>query len=152
MKSKLTRLSTAILGAAAIVFSTEVAGGVANAQPPDPHKPDITKNYCPGGQWGFARLRVCDGIKYPDGSFWHQWVQNYGFGPQFYYDCMSGDEPLPAPPPPGGCDGAIPGSPAAPPPPGPGEPQPPPPPGQPAPAQPAPPPPGQTEPPPPQAS
>ena len=138
MKLKLTRQGAAILSAAAIVFSAgSFSTGIASAQPPDPHKPDITKNFCPGGQWGFGRLRVCDGEKYPDGSFWHQWVQNYGFGPQFYYDCVSGGEPIPAPPPPGGCDGAIPGGPAAPPPP-PGEPAPPPPP---APGQPAPPPP-----------
>jgi hypothetical protein len=50
--------------AAAIVFSA----AVASADPPDPHKPDITKSYCPGGQWGFGSLGVCDGEKYPDGS------------------------------------------------------------------------------------
>lgn len=48
------------------------------------------------------------GEKYPDGSFWHQWMQTWFTGPQFYFDCVSGGEPLPGPPPPGGCGGAIP--------------------------------------------
>ncbi|WP_243703576.1 hypothetical protein, partial [Mycobacterium marinum] len=74
-----------------------------------------TLGYCPGGRWGWGELAVCDGEKYPDGSFWHQWMETYMTGPQFYYDCVGGDEPLPGPPPPGGCDGAIP--PADPPPP-----------------------------------
>jgi len=107
MKFKVTRLGAPILGcAAALVFST----AVASADPPDPHKPDMTKGYCPGGRWGWGELAVCDGEKYPDGSFWHQWMKTWMTGPQFYYDCVGGDEPLPGPPPPGGCDGAIPPS------------------------------------------
>lgn len=105
MKLKFARLSTAILGcAAALVFPASVA----SADPPDPHQPDMTKGYCPGGRWGFGDLAVCDGEKYPDGSFWHQWMQTWFTGPQFYFDCVSGGEPLPGPPPPGGCGGAIP--------------------------------------------
>src|SRR5215475_7909184 len=121
MKLKLPRLCAAMLGAtAAIVCSA----AVANADPPDPHKPDITKSFCPGGQWGWGSLGVCDGDKYPDGSYWHQWMRTYIGGPHWYYDCVGGDEPLPGPPPPGGCDGAIP--PDAPPPPGAPPPPPPP--------------------------
>ena len=42
-------------------------------------------------------------------SYTHlQWMKTWMTGPQFYYDCVGGDEPLPGPPPPGGCDGAIP--------------------------------------------
>ncbi|OBK44174.1 hypothetical protein [Mycobacterium sp. 1081908.1] len=105
MKFKLVRHSAAILGcAAALVLSP----AVASADPPDPHQPDLTKGYCPGGRWGFGDLAVCDGEKYPDGSFWHQWMNTYYLGPQFRYDCVGGDEPLPGPPPPGGCSGAIP--------------------------------------------
>ncbi|SHA52279.1 hypothetical protein [Mycobacterium tuberculosis] len=105
MKLKFARLSTVILGcAAALVFPASVA----SADPPDPHQPDMTKGYCPGGRWGFGDLAVCDGEKYPDGSFWHQWMQTWFTGPQFYFDCVSGGEPLPGPPPPGGCGGAIP--------------------------------------------
>lgn len=86
MKLKFARLSTAILGcAAALVFPASVA----SADPPDPHQPDMTKGYCPGGRWGFGDLAVCDGEKYPDGSFWHQWMQTWFTGPQFYFDCVS---------------------------------------------------------------
>ena len=119
MKFRLARLGAATLGCAvALMFSTAVAsadppdpnnpGTPASADSPDPHKPDITKGYCPGGRWGWGSLGVCDGVKYPDGSFWHQWMRTWATGPQFYYDCVGGDEPLPGPPPPGGCDGAIP--------------------------------------------
>lgn len=105
MKFKVTRLGAAALGCAAVMVSS---AGVASADPPDPHKPDMTTGYCPGGRWGWGQLAVCDGEKYPDGSFWHQWVRTYLTGPQWFYDCVSGDEPLPGPAPPGGCDGAIP--------------------------------------------
>lgn len=104
MKSNLTRLGAATLGCAAVIVSS---AAVASADPPDSHKPNMTMGYCPGGRWGFGELAVCDGEKYPDGSFWHQWMRTYITGPQWYYDCVSGDEPLPGPPP-GGCDGAIP--------------------------------------------
>jgi len=104
MKVSPSRFGAAMLGcAAAIVFSA----GVASAAPWDPHLPDYTKNFCPGGH-GVA----CDGQKYPDGSYWHQWGSNeYGW----HYDCVSGNEPFPALLPPGGCDGAIPPAPAPPP-------------------------------------
>ncbi|WRO40075.1 Hypothetical protein MUW33_64 [Mycobacterium canetti] len=105
MKLRFPGLSAAILGCTvALVFPA----AVASADPPDPHQPDMTKGYCPGGRWGFGDLAVCDGEKYPDGSFWHQWMQTWFTGPQFYFDCVGGNEPLPGPPPPGGCDGAIP--------------------------------------------
>jgi len=64
---------------------------------------------------GAGQLAVCDGEKYPDGSFWHQWMKTWMTGPQFYYDCVGGDEPVPGPPPPGGCDGEIPPEQPAPP-------------------------------------
>ncbi|RFZ65637.1 hypothetical protein DE4576_03407 [Mycobacterium marinum] len=74
MMLKLSRLGAAILGGvAALMFST----AVATAGPPDPHQPDMTKGYCPGGRWGWGELAVCDGEKYPDGSFWHQWMRTY---------------------------------------------------------------------------
>ncbi|RFZ58680.1 hypothetical protein MSS2_00774 [Mycobacterium marinum] len=67
MMLKLSRLGAAILGGvAALMFST----AVATADPPDPHQPDMTKGYCPGGRWGWGELAVCDGEKYPDGSFY----------------------------------------------------------------------------------
>lgn len=108
MKVMLTRLGAAVLGCAAAIVTS---AAVASADPPDPHQPDLPKNYCPGGQWGFGRLRVCDGEKYADGSYWHQWMGGNGWvGPTWNYDCVgdSGNSTFPAPPPPGGCNGAIP--------------------------------------------
>jgi hypothetical protein len=115
MELKLLRICAAMFGAAAALV---LSAAVASADPPDPHKPDITKSYCPGGQWGFGSLGVCDGEKYPDGSYWHQWMKTNNIGgPKWYYDCVgdSGNNTFPAPPPPGGCDGAIPTEPPAPP-------------------------------------
>lgn len=110
MKARLSRLGVAVWGcAAAIVPFAAVAG----ADPPDPHQPEVTHNYCPGGQWSFGfELRVCDGEKYPDGSYWHQWVstdENANVTGR-HYDCVGdgGNNVFPAPPPPGGCAGAIP--------------------------------------------
>jgi hypothetical protein len=111
MNVRPSRFGAAVLGCAAAIVS---CAAVASADPPDPHQPDLTQNYCPGGQWGFSSLQVCDGEKYPDGSYWHHWTRNEGDGyysapnPSWHYDCVGGDEPLPGPPPPGGCAGAIP--------------------------------------------
>ncbi|GLE50651.1 hypothetical protein [Mycobacterium montefiorense] len=105
MKSKFSRIGAALLGCAA---ATVLSAGVATASPPDPHLPNITRNWCEGARmWGY----ICDGTKYADGSYWHQWEDSY----TYHFDCVSGDEPFPAPPPPGGCDGAIPGGPPPPP-------------------------------------
>ena len=140
MKCEYSRVGVAVMACAAalVLFSP-----VASADAPDPHQPDMTKGYCPGGRWGWGRLGVCDGEKYPDGSFWHQWMKTWIVGPQFYYDCVGGDEPLPGPPPPGGCAGAIapdaPPAPGAPPPPDQAAPAPPPPAGPPPPPPPPPP-------------
>ena len=104
------RFGTAVFGLTLMVLLAPFAH--ADPQnPQDPHQPDLPKNYCPGGQWGFGRTRVCDGDKYPDGSYWHQWMGGNGWsGPTWRYDCVgdSGNNIFPAPPPPGGCDGAIP--------------------------------------------
>lgn len=97
--------------AAACAATAVLSAPSASAGAPDPHQPDLTKNFCPGGQFGFGRLRVCDGEKYPDGSYWHQWMGGNGLvGPTWNYDCVgdSGNNVFPGPPPPGGCDGAIP--------------------------------------------
>ncbi|TDH55548.1 hypothetical protein E2F47_09995 [Mycobacterium eburneum] len=131
MKVRVARLGAAVLGCAAVMVS---CAAVASADPPDPqpdpHRPDLTQNYCPGGQWntGFGTgyyVEVCDGEKYPDGSYWHQWKHDPSSNgyirtwatPDWHYDCVgdSGNNAFPAAPPPGGCDGAIPPAPAAPP-------------------------------------
>jgi hypothetical protein len=58
---------TALLGA----FVAIILAAPAQANPLDPHVPDITRNNCPGGRGGFG-IVYCDGEHYPDGSFWHQ--------------------------------------------------------------------------------
>ena len=110
--------------AAALVFSTAVASADPPAPQPDPHLPDLADNYCPGAQWTFGgqwvdnngngQHQVCDGVLYPDGSYWHEWTWDHGFyGKEWHHDCVSGSSAFPAPPPPGGCDGAIPPAPPA---------------------------------------
>ena len=114
MKVRLAGLGAALLGCAAALLSS---ASVVSADPPDPHQPELTHNYCPGGRWGFG-VQVCDGEKYPDGSYWHQWMQSDSYGwSEFHYDCVgdSGNNVFPAPPPPGGCNGAIPPEQPAPP-------------------------------------
>jgi hypothetical protein len=39
---------------------------------PDPHMPDPFNGYCPGGGGGNAFEGYCDGLHYPDGSYWAQ--------------------------------------------------------------------------------
>jgi hypothetical protein len=120
MKVRLARLDSAVLGCVAAIVS---CAAVASADPQDPHQPDLTQNYCPGGQWNAGwgtryNVQVCDGEKYPDGSYWHQWVHDPSdnghlltwAGPEWHHDCVgdNGNNAFPAPPPPGGCAGAIP--------------------------------------------
>jgi hypothetical protein len=112
MKVRLACLGAAVLGCAAAIVPS---AAVASADPPDPHQPDLTQNYCPGAQWSYPsfeayvdNLQVCDGEKYPDGSYWHQWHGGNQYDSSWHFDCVGGDEPLPGPPPPGGCAGAIP--------------------------------------------
>ena len=114
MKLRLASLVAAVLGCVMAIVSS----AVVSADAPDPHQPDLARNYCPGGQWNAFYTQVCDGQKYPDGSYWHQWVRDPSeggrilvtTGPQWHHDCVgdSGNNVLPAPPPPGGCAGAIP--------------------------------------------
>jgi hypothetical protein len=46
---------------------------LAYADPaPDPHMPNMQAGYCPGGGMGSQiSLAYCDGVPYPDGSYWH---------------------------------------------------------------------------------
>ena len=46
---------------------------VAYADPaPDPHMPNM-QVYCPGGGVGSqVWAAYCDGVPYPDGTFWHR--------------------------------------------------------------------------------
>jgi hypothetical protein len=120
MKVRLSHFGVAVLGCAvAIVSSAAVASADPPDPQPDPHQPDLMNNYCPGGQWTYGSLvsvdggsgqrKMCDGEQYPDGSYWHEWTWEHGvFGTEWHHDCVSGSSAFPAPPPPGGCDGAIP--------------------------------------------
>ncbi len=60
--------------AAAIAFAP-----LAHADPtPDPHIPNPLTGYCPGGGMGNLFEGYCDGVKYPDGSYWHR-IQYGGY-------------------------------------------------------------------------
>lgn len=58
----------------AVEFSM-VSANAEPAPPPgqDPHMPNSAMGYCPGGGFGgITGWGYCDGIRYPDGSYWHQ--------------------------------------------------------------------------------
>jgi hypothetical protein len=82
---------------------------------PDPHMPDPSNNYCPGGGAGsMIYMGYCDGVPYPDGSYWHH-IQ-YGI-PMVGHPAgllspgmqcvVNNGSPIPPPAPPGGCGGAV---------------------------------------------
>jgi hypothetical protein len=93
--------------------------GIANADP-DPYHPDWSIGWCPGG--GTIRMGAtalpnigglsghCDGIAYPDGSFWHQVPQSpsgfSSFGVDVEMFCRVGlGQFITTPAPAGGCGG-----------------------------------------------
>jgi len=112
-----------LLTGLSLVAAAMVLAASAYADPaPDPHMPNMQAGYCPGGGMGSQiSLAYCDGVPYPDGTFWH--AIQYGapmIGHPFGLlspglQCVVGGGPVPQPAPPGGCGGAVP--PAPPPPP-----------------------------------
>jgi hypothetical protein len=47
----------------------------------DPHIPNGGALWCQGGMGNVALIPYCDGLHYPDGSFWHQTASSpFGFG------------------------------------------------------------------------
>jgi hypothetical protein len=54
------------------LIATAMLAAPAGHADPDPHKPDIGANYCPGGRTVDASSPEpsCDGVPYPDGSYW----------------------------------------------------------------------------------
>lgn len=98
----------------AVGLAILVAGGAVPAPAaaePDQHIPDLSAGYCPGGKMGRMGSPTghgyCDGMPYPDGSFWHMIQNNYA-GPQTMQCVINpsgGAVPQPAPP--GGCGGAV---------------------------------------------
>jgi uncharacterized membrane protein len=55
----------------ALIAAAMLAAPAGHADP-DPHKPDVGANYCPGGGTVDASSPgpSCDGVPYPDGSYW----------------------------------------------------------------------------------
>ena len=65
----------------ALIASATLAAPAVHADP-DPHKPDLGRNYCPGGATPSPEVS-CDGVPYDDGSYWHATqhatASNYNF-------------------------------------------------------------------------
>jgi hypothetical protein len=118
-KESTVRHLLATLGVATVAVLSAPA---AYADPaPDPHMPNMQAGYCPGGGMGSQiSLAYCDGVPYPDGSYWH--AIQYGapmIGRPYGLlspglQCVVGGGAIPQPAAPGGCGGAVP--PAPPPP------------------------------------
>ncbi len=78
------------------LIATAMLAAPAGHADPDPHKPDVGANYCPGGGTvGTQSPEIyCDGVPYPDGSYWHA-IQHGASGTTYVVvQCVK-----PAPPP-----------------------------------------------------
>ena len=103
----------AMIAANAAVALLLTAAGLAAAdpdqeQPPpgqEPHMPNSMMGYCPGGGFGGIGTGWCDGVKYPDGSYWHQVRLPAPFvGSTLNLECVIDDgSPVPPQAPPTGC-------------------------------------------------
>jgi hypothetical protein len=104
------------------LIATAMLAAPAGHADPDPHKPDVGANYCPGGgaPGDPSHEPYCDGVPYPDGSYWHatqhSTSSNYNFVvvqcvvPAPAPGIFSGLVPQPAgplPAPPDGCGRAA---------------------------------------------
>jgi hypothetical protein len=106
----------------ALIAAATLAAPAGHADP-DPHKPDVGANYCPGGAGvgDPSPEHYCDGVPYPDGSYWHATQHVTSASNSFVVvQCVvpapapgpfSGLLPQPQftgpiPAPPGGCSGA----------------------------------------------
>ncbi|MDT5108554.1 MAG: hypothetical protein QOI01_47 [Mycobacterium sp.] len=104
------------LAAIGVATAAALSAAPAYAEPgPDPHMPNMQSGYCPGGGMGSQiSLAYCDGVPYPDGSYWH--TIQYG-APMIGHpygllspglQCVVGGGAVPQPAPPGACGGAVP--------------------------------------------
>jgi hypothetical protein len=78
------------------LIATAILSAPAGHADPDPHKPDVGTNYCPGGAAPAdgSHEAFCDGVPYADGSYWHA-TQRGASGTSFVVvQCV-----VPAPPP-----------------------------------------------------
>lgn len=95
----------------AVEFSM-VSANAEPAPPPgqDPHMPNSAMGYCPGGGFGgITGWGYCDGIRYPDGSYWHQVRVPAPFvGTTLTLSCVIDDgSPVPPLAAPGSCGGGA---------------------------------------------
>jgi hypothetical protein len=102
-----------------LIATAMLAAPLAQADP-DPHKPDVGANYCPGGagvggQPGQPVEPYCDGVPFDDGSYWHA-VTRSGTNVTMVMCVVPPPQPGlfgglvpqitgPVPAPPGGCSG-----------------------------------------------
>jgi hypothetical protein len=110
-----TNWSALAVFAAVAASAALFVSGVASADP-DPHIPNMQAGYCPGGGMGSQiSLAYCDGVPYPDDSYWY--AIQYG-APMIGHpygllspgmQCVVNPDggPVPQPAPPGGCGGAV---------------------------------------------
>ena len=76
------------------LIATAMLAAPAGHADPDPHKPDFGANYCPGGATPSPQAS-CDGVPFPDGSYWHATQRGASGTSSFVVvQCM-----VPAPPP-----------------------------------------------------
>ena len=94
--------------AAAAAMLAVAQTGAAHADPPPPwaddHYPDINHGSCAGGHGGAFGFGWCDGIHYPDGSYWHQ-VTGAGMDALKPHCVIDTGDLQPPPAPAGGCGG-----------------------------------------------
>lgn len=102
-----------------ILLAAMVLGAPVAHAAPDPHIPDPFNGYCPGGGAGNAFEGYCDGVKYPDGSYWHKLAFGVGTAVPWMMPGQSApvnpwlqcvidpDGGIPQPAPRGGCGGAV---------------------------------------------
>ena len=90
------------------LIATAMLAAPAGHADPDPHKPDLGANYCPGGRTAdpSSPAPTCDGVPYPDGSYWHA-IQRGTTSSFVVVQCLKQgtwpQPPVALPAPPGSC-------------------------------------------------
>jgi hypothetical protein len=74
--------------------------------PGDPYIPDVSTGRCEGGKGLAESIVYCDGLKFPDGSYWREIVDVASNKSKVVCLVDHGD-PLPWAAPPGGCGGTV---------------------------------------------
>ena len=84
------------------LIATAMLAAPAGHADPDPFKPDLGANYCPGGG-GPAPELFCDGVPYPDGTYWHAVKRGSFVLVQCFVQGTWPQPPIPLPARPDGC-------------------------------------------------